>query len=68
MPSTGSQAQAYQAQVYKGHIHLPWREARLGHVSAQFRVSAGRQQAAQDHQRTRICLAGCAIFLLELPN
>ena len=34
----------------KGVIHSPWREARLGHVSAQFRVSAGRQPAAQDHQ------------------
>jgi len=31
-------------------IHLPWREARLGHFSAQLRVSAGRQPTAQDHQ------------------
>src|SRR5205085_11977008 len=34
----------------KGMIHSPWREARLGHFSAQLRVSAGRQPTAQDHQ------------------
>ncbi len=45
----------------KGAIHSPWREARLGHFSAQCRVSAGRQPAAQDHQNR-----GCAIFLLEV--
>ena len=48
----------------KGVIHLPWREARLGHVSAQFRVSAGRQPPLKI---IKICLAGCAIFLLEVP-
>src|SRR4051794_32444809 len=51
----------------KGMIHSPWREARLGHFSAQLRVSAGRQPGSRSSKQTRIFLAGCANSYLRVP-
>jgi len=49
----------------KGMIHSPWREARLGHFSAQLRVSAGRQPTAKIIKTNTHLPSWMRKFLLE---